>query len=390
MLFVLNVEAKKLEGRHCYTKYGNVQRYVCRDYGYRFSEKSLNESDDPEGSQIIHRMTLNTHPHLLFDRQICVTKTKGMKNLAEVESQLKKQVAGTTNDTKSKIFQIAWQLKKEGYSESTIRNYTKFLTLLSKRGGKLDDTESIKETIAEQKNWNNSTKSLAVAAYTYYCSINEIKWQIPKYKPTRQLPFIPLESEIDQLIASSGKKRATTLQLLKETGMRIGELCQLKGINIDLERNTITVNNPEKGSLPRRFKISLKLASMINALPRKNDRIFGKQNPRYAASSLCILRKNVSRKLKDPRFNQIHFHTLRHWKATTEYHRTKDILHVMKMLGHRRIENTLIYTQLIQDGKDDDYHSATAKTVEDAQSLIETGFEYICTCQDIMLFRKRK
>jgi integrase len=40
-------------------------------------------------------------------------------------------------------------------------------------------------------------------------------------------------------------------------------------------------------------------------------------------------------------------HTFRYWKATMEYHRTKDILYVMQLLGHERIRNTLIYTQLV-------------------------------------------
>ena len=53
-----------------------------------------------------------------------------------------------------------------------------------------------------------------------------------------------------------------------------------------------------------------------------------------------------------------------HWKATMEYHKTKDILHIMK-LRHRRTENTLIYTQLVEF-ETDDYHSATAETVEEA------------------------
>jgi len=37
---------------------------------------------------------------------------------------------------------------------------------------------------------------------------------------------------------------------------------------------------------------------------------------------------------------QIHFHTFRHWKATMEYYKTKAILHVMKVLGHKNINNT--------------------------------------------------
>jgi hypothetical protein len=41
--------------------------------------------------------------------------------------------------------------------------------------------------------------------------------------------------------------------------------------------------------------------------------------------------------LQNPRLLREHFHTLRHWKATMEYHRTKDILHVMNVLGHKNI-----------------------------------------------------
>jgi len=44
-----------------------------------------------------------------------------------------------------------------------------------------------------------------------------------RHRRMEQLPFIPQESEIDQLISSMGKKMATFLQLLKETGIRAGE-----------------------------------------------------------------------------------------------------------------------------------------------------------------------
>ena len=230
---------------------------------------------------------------------------------------------------------------------------------------------------------------MAVASYTYFASLNQIPWKPPKYKPKRQLPFIPLENEIDSLIARAGKKLATSLQLVKETGMRIGEACKLKWINVDLERNTITVNDPEKGSNPRMFKVSCKLSAMLNNLPRKNDYVFGKQKPRSIAVHLRIVRMRLAKKLQNPRLNHIHFHTLRHWKATVEYHKTRDLLHVMQMLGHRDIKNILIYTHLIEF-EGDEFHSAVAKTTEEAKELIETGFEYVCTHQDLLLFRKRK
>jgi hypothetical protein len=72
-----------------------------------------------------------------------------------------------------------------------------------------------------------------------------------------------------------------------------------------------------------------------------------------------------------------------------EYHRTKDILHVMQLLGHRNIKNTLVYTQLV-DFENDDYHSATAKSTEEGEKLIQAGFDYVCTYNEVMLFRKRK
>jgi len=43
------------------------------------------------------------------------------------------------------------------------------------------------------------------------------------------------------------------------------------------------------------------------------------------------------------------FHTFRHLKGTWEYHKTKDILHVTQILGHKNIKNTLIYVQLAED-----------------------------------------
>jgi hypothetical protein len=72
-----------------------------------------------------------------------------------------------------------------------------------------------------------------------------------------------------------------------------------------------------------------------------------------------------------------------------EYHKTRDILHVKEMLGHRSIQSTLVYTQPI-NFEDDDFNSATAKNVEEAQKLVEAGFEYVCDFDNIKLFRKRK
>jgi hypothetical protein len=73
-----------------------------------------------------------------------------------------------------------------------------------------------------------------------------------------------------------------------------------------------------------------------------------------------------------------------------EYHKTKDILHVKALLGHRKIDSTLMYTQLIKFENKDDFTSRIAKTVEEATDLIEVGFEYVTEIDGVRLFRRRK
>ncbi len=132
--------------------------------------------------------------------------------------------------------------------------------------------------------------------------------------------------------------------------------------------------------------------AMLNTLPKEHEQIFkhyGKLN--YLRRSFDRYRKRTAHKLGNPRILKITFHTLRHWKATMEYHKTKDILHVMQLLGHRNIKNTLIYTQLIKPGSyDEEYVSKVARTVDEARILVESGFQYVCDVEDIKLFRKRK
>jgi len=101
----------------------------------------------------------------------------------------------------------------------------------------------------------------------------------------------------------------------------------------------------------------------------------------------------LAKKLNNPRLLEIHFHTLRHWKATTLYHQTKDILYVKEFLGHKRIDTTLKYVQLEQALFDKDADSFTcrvAKTPEGLKQLIEAGFEYVTEKDELVYFRKRK
>jgi hypothetical protein len=61
---------------------------------------------------------------------------------------------------------------------------------------------------------------------------------------------------------------------------------------------------------------------------------------------------------------------------------------VNRTLPGRRVW-PLLYTQLVSF-ESDEFHSAVAKTVDEVKTLIEEGFEYVCTHEGVMLFRKRK
>jgi len=61
----------------------------------------------------------------------------------------------------------------------------------------------------------------------------------------------------------------------------------------------------------------------------------------------------------------------------------------MKLLGHRNIKNTLLYTQLI-DTEQEEYVCKIAETTKEIAQLIEDGFEFVCDQQNLKFFRKRK
>jgi len=62
---------------------------------------------------------------------------------------------------------------------------------------------------------------------------------------------------------------------------------------------------------------------------------------------------------------------------------------MQKLLGHKRIESTLLYTQLI-DFSEHEYACKVAENVDEAKKLVEAGFEFVTDFEEYKLFRKRK
>jgi hypothetical protein len=76
-----------------------------------------------------------------------------------------------------------------------------------------------------------------------------------------------------------------------------------------------------------------------------------------------------------------------------EYNKTRDILHVQQLLGHRDLRNTLIYINLekvIFQNAGKEYHIKVAEDLQEACKLLEVGFEYFTDLNGAKLFKKRK
>ena len=309
--------------------------------------------------------------------------------MAEVEPRNQERATGATTPTpdqaitKGLIVQFAAWLEKEGYDTC----YLKWIVLIARRGANLTDPEHVKATIAKQT-WNDSSKMLAVYSYDTFARMFKIQWDPPKYKQQEIIPFVPEETELDQLIAACKSKRmATYLQCLKETFTDPSEALKIEWT--DISSNIITINHPVKGHLPRQLQVSQKLLSMLGNLPKTSQRIFPAT---YVSMKECYkkVRKRTAQTLQNPRLLKISLVTFRHWGGTMIAHYTNgNVLTVKKLLGHKDVKSTMKYIGMIHF-KDDEFDVTTATTIDEAKTILAAGYDYVTEKNGIMLFRKPK
>ena len=356
------------------TDFRKMQRYICHDCRTSFSEKS------------------NKDVSSINNRQLCaILEAKKLDTAIEIKTiagEGKKQQEITV-----RILELCLYMKRQNYSEETIRLNRTALSVLSERGANLFDPDSVKDVISNQK-WSSSRTKNVINAYAMFLKLNKMEWEPPRCRVTDSIPFIPTEQEIDALIYSAPKKLSTFLLLLKETAMRRGEAKRLQWINIDSERTTITLNEPEKNSNARIWKVTPQLIAQLNALPKNSEKVFGDCKMDSLKSAFLHLRRKQATKLQNPRLLKIGFHTLRHWKATMLYHKTKDPFYVRDFLGHKSMKNTEKYVNIerkmfAEYGNEEFTVKVTSKQ-EEATIYLEQGFEWVGVKDNLIFLRKRK
>jgi integrase len=421
-----------------YVHNGPVQRFLCRCCGFRFSERLPEPNQEVKvfgkvralkpGSDLAESSVCNQdfsaeklldNDSLAFGKNIgshTVTNTgKGLNALRSYLSNAEcapkkaknlsaatetKTVAGEKESLPQNInglvLEYAWKMKKRGQAETTIKDRIFRLNGLVKKGADLMNPDSV-ETVLATENWTPANKKFYVMAYLSFAKTFNIAWEPIKVSCAQKEIFIPLEKELNALISGSGKKTAAFLQMLKTTGARCGEARKLKWTDINVEANTISINAPEKGSRSRTIKVPVETIAMLNSLPKRGPYVFsppGNMDPPKARSLQGVFsatRDKLARNLQNQRLKQIHFHTFRHWFGTMLYAKTKDILYVKQQLGHKRIENTELYTHLVSFGSEE-YHTAFAKTLNEEDKLIQEGFEFVRFSEkdQVAIYRKRK
>jgi len=281
-------------------------------------------------------------------------------------------------------------MKNDNKADSTIKNYDKLLSYLG-RNTDLSNPEEVKHHVAT-KVVGKAYKRNLIIAYTLYCKYYKIEWEKPKYRQEAKQRRIPTKEKLATLISNASPTLSIKLQMSKETGLRPIELCNLKTKDVDLAQRIIYPTTAKYGA-SRSLRISLnlteRLAEYINRHHRKpEDKLFNGTSSKYG-KQFRHLRNRLAEKLKDASLKTVRLYDFRHYFATNLYDKTKDILLVKQQMGHKKLDTTLIYTQLL-DLNEDEWTCRTANTVEQATQLIESGFEYVTEVDGTKLFRKRK
>ena len=335
-----------------------VQRFLCRDCGHRFSGVHNNSNSVRDNTELSH---------------LCAKKgAKKMADATEIQTVAGKEIQPLPPQAKGLIAKYMAYLEREGYYKDT--SYLDLISVIARDGADLLDPEDVKTKIAKHK-WKSSVKMLATYAYDAFCRMENIQWTPPTYRQEETVIEAPDEKDLNQLInATQSRRLAAFLQCLKETFADPGEILRLEWQNV--KDNVITIQHPVKGHLPGKMEVSSTLLAMINALPRTSKLIFP-MNYKAMSSSFRAMRKKAAIRLQNPRLLSITSKSFRHWGGSMlAVYTNGNVLTIKKMLRHKNIQNTMKYihnTPL----KDIDYEIATATNDEEIKKLGNTGFRQI-------------
>lgn len=208
---------------------------------------------------------------------------------------------------------------------------------------------SIKEKNLSFSHIKNSVMAVRLfSELVYGVKLNSIF--LSNYRKERKLPDVLSVDEVCKIIAGiENIKHRTIISLIYSCGLRISECVKLKIKDIDSERMLIKVEQ-SKGSKDRFVPLSGKMLSLLREYYKTyKPKLFlfeGQIKESYSTRSIqailkaAVLKNNIKKKIS--------VHSLRHSYATHLLEQGTDISLIQKILGHKDIKTTLLYTQISQ------------------------------------------
>lgn len=187
--------------------------------------------------------------------------------------------------------------------------------------------------------------------------MESMKLHLPQIAAQRDLPVVLNKTEVKKLInAPKYLKHRLMIGMLYGCGLRSYELCNLKLADIDFERKTVFVKK-QKGKKDRYVPLSEHLKRGLQkyiATDHPEEWLFNSQVTKEGKLQ-GITTSAVGWVIKENRTKvgtekKITAHTLRHTYATHLLEDGINFLSLMELLGHQRIETTLIYLHVANIG----------------------------------------
>ncbi len=171
---------------------------------------------------------------------------------------------------------------------------------------------------------------------------------LSNYRKERKLPDVLSIEEVKSIIENiDNVKHKTIISLIYSCGLRISECVNVKINDIDSKRMLIKVVQ-SKGNKDRFVPLSNKMLLLLREYYKEykpKEFLFeGQFEKYYSARSIQAILKNALAKTKIKK--KISVHSLRHSYATHLLEQGTDISIIQKLLGHKDIKTTLLYTQI--------------------------------------------
>ena len=244
---------------------------------------------------------------------------------------------------------------RQGLSPRTIRTYCQCTEYFFRHYPKephqvnKNDIEQFIDKLLEKKAPGNTINVYLNALKFFYQQVLHKKLTVNiKYsKHTQYLPEFLTQEETKSLLEHiKNPKHHLIISLLYSTGFRVSEVLNLKVKDIQLEQNYGWVRQG-KGRKDRPFIITQHLKPILQEWIKNispENYIFTGIHGQYTASSIRQILKQARKKAKLTK--NVHPHTLRHTFATHLLENGYALTDVQPLLGHSRIETTMVYTHL--------------------------------------------